>query len=586
MSAAEPWFEAWPAVYRDENHTLQHGLSYFKFLTLYPLQETGGLLVYEGELEYGQGQKHLIQVKFPNSYPYSPPEIIPIIRISNNNQNFTAVRPFGRGNQYSSGKICLFRDEEEWVPFVHGVGMAISQARSWLEAATSVTGFTKDLIVEEDNGIIGHLGQVIHALPAEFPEGKNGLLYLKSFKENYYSLLQVSFQNSAGTVVLESIPEGTFLSPTNNEYVIGKWVRVENDLSKNLLPNLINPENFKQFLSQIYVNGIDELLINPTYEPKKTVFGIFLGLNKELHFFQITYWREGITTKFNLGYLLPKNLKKELFVRIDSLFNLDLLKNKRVLIIGLGSIGSEVSKELSASNIGNLTLIDEEHFDVGNSVRHAADLFNIGEKKVDIAKRIIHGRNPFAKVRVIPSSLLDIPLLLLNDLIAESDVILDFTANRLVELFLHQKACVENKKPVIQAAVSKGGLTGIVLVAIPGQSACLKCLANSKKNYVPTSLLSTDSIKETPPDYGACSKPALPASGLDTKEVAIQAARVTLQYLLQGQGAFYPELEGYQYYWHGPAGSKALTGSRKKKPFEWEIQNFTPELACEICNKE
>lgn len=577
------WHEDLPAVYRAELDTLQHGLTYFAFSEQVPFEQTNGRLIVKGELTFGEEKKQIIRIVFPHSYPYSPPEVFPVQRVQMPQGIVEADVAFGKGNQYGNGKICLFREEDEWIPFTHGVGMALGQAKHWLETAVSKEGFTKNLIVEENNPVIAHTGQVLFYLPQDLPEAAGGRLLLKSFKENYYSLLQLHFDGPEETVVINTLPDGTVLSSVRSDVVFGQWFRLQNSSPKEVLPHLQSSDAFKAFLVQSVGIDVNDILPNPGHVAKKIVVGFLIGDSKELHCFQISYWKQGTQTMFQSAYLLPKNLTQELFVRISSLFNLDILASKRVLVVGLGSIGSEVVKDLAASSIGDFTVIDDEPYEAGNSVRHAADLQYLGESKVEIAKKLIQARNPQAKVRVVPSNILDIPQDILAGLLEETDVVLDLTANKLVEEYLNQKVFIDRKIPLLQGAVSKGGLTGIVLALIPGSSACLKCLAERELNYVPVSALKTDMLKDTPPDYGACSKAALPASGLDTREVALQTSRVTLQILLQNEDAFYPKLPGHQFYWHGPAGSKSVKKRKSHKPFEWEIQSVKPLESCEIC---
>lgn len=583
------WHQSLPALYNAEMEVLKNGLPYFKFIEQVHLDKTGDLLQINGELSLSENRKQLIQIVFPAAYPYTPPEVFPLngvltVNGLKINQVVTPVGikvtvSFGKGNQYANDKICLFRDEEEWVPFVHGVAMALKQAKRWFETALSPEGFTKDLIVEEDNPIVPHVGQVLNFLPLELPNGNEGILMLKSFKENYYSLIEMTFQENEKVITINTFPDNTILSPTRQEIIFGRWFKVDGDPKKVLPIMASHPTNFNGFLVKLGI-ALDDLLPDPQITAKRTVVGFRFGKGDEIHFFQLHYWKEGLASKFQSAYLLPKNLSKELFARIDTLFDLGILSGKRVLIVGEGSIGSEVTSELASSGVGYFSLIDEKKFGAGNSVRHAADLLSIGENKVDVVKKIIQAKNPKAKVKTFPASIFNLPQGDVDALIEESDIILDLTANKLVEGYLHQKVCVEKRKTLIQAAVSKGGLTGIVLVMSPGKSPCLHCLSTMKLNYVPISNSDVSFLKNAPADYGACSQPALPGSGLDTKEVAIQTARVALQVLLQNENSFYPKLAGYQYYWHGPAGTAG------KNLFNWEINSVEPLPSCELCNRE
>ncbi|HYF66630.1 MAG TPA: ThiF family adenylyltransferase [Ohtaekwangia sp.] len=588
MSGSVRWFEQLPDLHRAEEEVLSAGISDFKLVEILPAEKTNGKLQYRGELTLTDGTKQIVAIVFPFSYPYSPPEIYPLNGILNESGlqiqpvmgpgGPVIVKHFNRGNQYMDGKVCLFRDEDVWIPFTHSVALAIKQAIAWFETALSKEGFTKELIVEENVPYTGFVGQVICYLPESLPTAPGGSIRVKSFKDNYYSLLEVAFQNVDRTEVIISFPDGTALSPVRNDIINGRWFTINGD-AKNLVAAVAtNPENLKAILVQQCHIAIDDLLPEPQAQAKRTVIGFRFQTNSELHFFQVFYWKEGIATKFQSSYLLTKNLSNELFARIDSLFSVDVLNSKKILAIGAGAVGSEALKELAASGILEFTIIDDDRFDAGNSVRHAADLLSIGEAKVEVVRKLIQTKNPKANVTTINSSLFSIPLDELSKLISESDLVLDFTGNRLVENYLHQKVCVEAEKPLLQAAVSKGGLTGIVVLIKPKESACLPCLQELKLNYVPVSNVNAELLKNAPADYGACSQPALPASGMDTREVAIQAARVGIQTLLENGATFYPKRLGFQFYWHGPAGTNG------HRPFEWEITNVKGLDYCRSCN--
>lgn len=585
MNSPQFWYEEFPSLFRAEDEVLRHGLNFFRFID--KLQEDEGLLPllrqqgylsgqgfvhYVGELNFGENGKQVILVRFPHSYPFAPPEIIPVNAHMVGDTQFKLTLPkndpkptksFRRGNQYNDDKACLFKDEVDWIPFEHGVAMALRQAQNWFIAANSQEGFTKDLIVDENTPLIQHGGQVLYHLPETLPPGTCGSITLKPFKENHYGLIEITFEDNDQVEIIKSFPD-TALSLSKSDAVVGKWFKIGGS-SKALLPILGNSQGFKSILQNSCQIEVASLLPNPQVTSKSTVVGLMIGEELIFHWFQLNYWKQGGQVVFNNPYLLGKNLKKELFARIDSLFDLDLLKGKKILAIGAGAIGSEVLKELAAANIDHFTVIDGETFEAGNSVRHAADLTFVGELKVDIARKLITARNPRAKVIGIPHSVLDLPVIDLNNLIASHDFVLDLTANRLVEQYLHRKVVLQAAKPLLQAAVSKGALTGIVLLLVPGSSACLDCLKAEKAHYVPHSKLDTSKVAETVPEYGPCSQPAMPGSGMDTREVALQAARVVLQFLLLGKNVFYPPLPGYQFYWYGPAGAS------DRQPFQWEI---------------
>src|SRR5687768_13736432 len=131
------WYQQLPELFRAEEEVLKNGLPFFRYVDQLPTEITRGELHIRGELAYGEGKKQLIEIAFPHSYPDAPPEVFPLLGTLTANgiqlqQIMTPagpviVKPFNRGNQYANGKICLFRDEDVWQPYVTGVAMALTQ---------------------------------------------------------------------------------------------------------------------------------------------------------------------------------------------------------------------------------------------------------------------------------------------------------------------------------------------------------------------------------------------------------------------------------------------------------------------------
>ncbi|MGB9727147.1 MAG: HesA/MoeB/ThiF family protein [Nitrososphaeria archaeon] len=147
------------------------------------------------------------------------------------------------------------------------------------------------------------------------------------------------------------------------------------------------------------------------------------------------------------------------------------LKNSRVLVAGLGGLGSPAALYLAAAGVGKLTLIDRERVELSNLNRqiiHWTD--DVGKTKVESALEKLHKLNPEVEVEGIVD---EIDEKNVYDLVKRVDVVVDGMDNFKTR-FLLNEACVKLKKPFVHAAVY--GLEGRLMTIIPGKGPCLKCL--------------------------------------------------------------------------------------------------------------
>jgi len=77
------------------------------------------------------------------------------------------------------------------------------------------------------------------------------------------------------------------------------------------------------------------------------------------------------------------------------------LASKHVVLLGCGSVGSEVADALAASGVGRFTLVDNETFEVENVFRHALGRHYVGLKKVDALAAHLQRRFPGVVVSVM-----------------------------------------------------------------------------------------------------------------------------------------------------------------------------------------
>lgn len=146
------------------------------------------------------------------------------------------------------------------------------------------------------------------------------------------------------------------------------------------------------------------------------------------------------------------------------------LLGSKVLIVGIGGLGSPAAYYLAAAGVGTLGLCDHDQVELSNLQRqiihHTPD---IGKGKVLSASEKIGALNPEVKVIAVPERLESSNA---RGLIAAYDFIIDASDNFATK-FLVNDACVAMGKPYSHGGVV--GFTGQVLTALPG-SPCLRCV--------------------------------------------------------------------------------------------------------------
>lgn len=79
--------------------------------------------------------------------------------------------------------------------------------------------------------------------------------------------------------------------------------------------------------------------------------------------------------------------------------NIEKIKSKTVLIIGLGGVGGHALESIVRMGVGRVIIVDNDIVDITNLNRQLISLnSNIGEKKVDVAEKRILDINPNCNV--------------------------------------------------------------------------------------------------------------------------------------------------------------------------------------------
>lgn len=164
--------------------------------------------------------------------------------------------------------------------------------------------------------------------------------------------------------------------------------------------------------------------------------------------------------------------------RDGALIDRDAFRQKRALIIGLGSLGSAVACDLARSGVGQFVVADGERLEWGNVVRHAAGLSDVGRLKSRIVADLIRDRNPEAEVSEISLELASGSRNTYAAAVAAADVVICATDSRASRLMCN-RLCVRYSKKVIFGGLSTGAYAGMVFQFKPPETMCYHCFVNA-----------------------------------------------------------------------------------------------------------
>lgn len=153
------------------------------------------------------------------------------------------------------------------------------------------------------------------------------------------------------------------------------------------------------------------------------------------------------------------------------------LLNAKVLIIGLGGLGSPVAIYLAAAGVGELRLNDFDRVDLSNLQRQIVHTTErVGQCKVLSAAATIRQLNPEIKLITLNQRLTASRLAAQVD---EVDLVIDASDN-FETRFAINAACVQQKTPLISGAVIR--FEGQVTTLLPG-GPCYRCLYQDDDNH-------------------------------------------------------------------------------------------------------
>jgi molybdopterin/thiamine biosynthesis adenylyltransferase len=162
----------------------------------------------------------------------------------------------------------------------------------------------------------------------------------------------------------------------------------------------------------------------------------------------VTRHVEGSTTALG-GDSLRRYSRQIVLPEVDEAGQ-ERLSRSRVLVLGLGGLGSPVATYLAGAGVGRLLLVDPDTVDVSNLHRQILHRsISVGAAKTDSARDTLSALNPDVEI-VTHARRLDGDEL--REAVAGVDLVVDGTDN-FASRFEINRACVALRKPLVYGAV-------------------------------------------------------------------------------------------------------------------------------------
>ena len=208
------------------------------------------------------------------------------------------------------------------------------------------------------------------------------------------------------------------------------------------------------------------------------------------------------------------------------------LRSKSVLLVGCGSVGSELALRLTSAGVGRLTVSDLDKLSEENLYRHTLSVKDIGRLKSEALAAEIALKHPWAEVTHWPTRLEGLRE---RAVLQAFDLVVIAIGSPNVERVFSEYCGQERLGvPVLNCWLEGYGIGGHAIVAVPGAKGCWHCA------YVDQKTLTrglTSNLNFLAPNQvvmrnqGGCGTQFLPYSGIAAGYTASIAADLAVRFL-------------------------------------------------------
>ena len=323
-------------------------------------------------------------------------------------------------------------------------------------------------------------------------------------------------RSSEGKGIILSLPELP-LPPEPNESIISWWENVISNLPVDLQNDLLEKGRLTR-TKNFYI------ICHAKNEEGQVWFALQCSnIKKEnipIHARYFCNWNMNAVT---LDVVSKENLLSRIGVE-------NQLSDKKVCLIGCGSVGGYIADMLSSSGVGEITLVDPDKFQLENLHRHYLGAHTIGNFKTDALKLTLEYKYPFIKINTSKSRLLDYCNF---EKLTRFDLVICATGN-----VTHQRRInefiVQNKipTPLIFCWVEAYGVGGHAVAVLPNSQGCLDNVFIDNESDEPSLYPNINFIQKDQKikkNHAGCGTEFIAYSNID----AIQTATISSQLALK-----------------------------------------------------
>ncbi|SMG36937.1 ThiF family adenylyltransferase [Dethiosulfovibrio salsuginis] len=182
---------------------------------------------------------------------------------------------------------------------------------------------------------------------------------------------------------------------------------------------------------------------------------------------------EGEVAELSPTYVDPE---EDVYSRNLGLLETIELRDKAVMMVGCGSLGSAMAMELARAGVGTIYLMDPDILEPHNLSRHQCGLKDLGRLKVDALKDRVMEICPSLNVLACPLDVVEDQRSMETtmDIAKDCDLLICTTDTDSSRAFVNDMT-IQLGKPSLQVGLHERAHSGIVQVIRPKEGACFMC---------------------------------------------------------------------------------------------------------------